>query len=156
MQDEFQSAAPFYEETTRIFHLMNVGRFEELNHLVDVHCSAVVPTSEKSSQTCYLRDEWHRFLFEQIKTIDESEAPSDIKFIDYRAEDSDTMGWSLVHFYRAYTKGGQVRRKYYAATLLWKLFQDGWRAFHVHVSPDHIEKDDMAGTSDTRTKIFEF
>jgi hypothetical protein len=146
---------PLYEETTILFHALNTFDFERLDKMIDQGAGTVM-NSENSSSIHSSRDEWAAFLKEQYALMKETTGKTDIKILEYRGDISDKTGWSFVKFARMIELGPDTERKYYAATIIWKLTPDGAKVVRLHVSPDHVEYDSNHRSTDERRFVYPF
>lgn len=146
---------PFYEETTMLFHALNTFQFEKLDEMIDQDASTVM-NSHDSSAIHSSREEWSAFLKEQYALMKESTGKTDIKISEYRGDRSDTTGWSTVKFNRTIELGEDTERKYYVATILWKITPQGAKVMRLHVSPDHVEYDSAHRSEKERRNIYPF
>lgn len=146
---------PFYEETTILFHALNTFQFEKLDEMIDQNVSAVTNTGDSSSIHSS-REEWAAFLQDQYALMKESTGKTDIKITEYRGDRSDETGWSFVKFNRTIELGEDTERKYYVATILWKITPAGARVVRLHVSPDHVEYDSAHRSDKERRMIYPF
>jgi len=146
---------PFYEETTILFHALNTFDFERLDAMIDQDAGAVMNTGTESSIHSS-RDEWAAFLKEQYGLMKETTGKTDIKITEYRGDISDKTGWSFVKFARRIELGADTERKYYVATIIWRLTPEGAKVVRIHVSPDHVEIDEAKRSDKERRYIYPF
>jgi hypothetical protein len=146
---------PFYEETTILFHALNTFQYEKLDEMIDQNATTVM-NSDNGSAMHSSREEWAAFLQEQYGLMKESTGKTDIKITEYHGDRSDTTGWSTVKFNRTIELGEDTERKYYVATIIWKLTPKGAKVVRLHVSPDHVEYDSTHRSDKERRMIFPF
>ena len=146
---------PFYEETTILFHALNTFDFERLDAMIDQAASTVM-NSHDSSAIHSSRDEWAKFLKEQYGLMKEATGRTDIKITEYRGDRSDNSGWSTVKFNRMIELGTDTERKYYVATIIWKITSEGAKVVRLHVSPDHVEYDSAHRSEKERRFVYPF
>ncbi|MES2766687.1 MAG: hypothetical protein V4642_12505 [Bacteroidota bacterium] len=146
---------PFYEETTILFHALNTFQFEKLDEMIDQEASTVM-NSHDTTAIHSSREEWSQFLKEQYALMKESTGKTDIKISEYRGEQTNETGWSTVKFNRTIELGDDTERKYYVATILWKITPKGAKVMRLHVSPDHVEYDSAHRSDKERRMIYPF
>ena len=86
----------------------------------------------------------------------EATGRTDIKITEYRGDRSDNSGWSTVKFNRMIELGTDTERKYYVATIIWKITSEGAKVVRLHVSPDHVEYDSAHRSEKERRFVYPF